>query len=346
MMATLLKNQPAIPRTLSPTTTGSGSVYINPNEFLFYSNDPETFHEDDLADNGKFLCRENVSGNGQIYVWHHNATNMVINHTILVYNANNFDVTVEASNYGLTNTTNTALPDTVAWQSYYNGQATQINVAAKGYANLFPRWIGNGNNFGIVARVNIYQRGNKSVAAGVTMFDLVYDTNSGGGTNYASPDDPKRRRGKGGGYYCTMTLPRTAPINSTGIGYSYGASANTFFKGQELSYIQDSGNQGSGILEGGFGMQFNITIPVYNATGISQKFRIFMGSRGGHFIPFVNFNGDIATSQTITDGSGMKYMDVIETDILAPNQVRNYTFSTVIPALSDTPYMVGVRCLD
>ena len=45
---------------------------INTNEFLFYSNNPEKVYNKDLADSGKFFCRETVKGNGQIYTWHRN----------------------------------------------------------------------------------------------------------------------------------------------------------------------------------------------------------------------------------------------------------------------------------
>lgn len=37
---------------------------FNKNEFLFYSNNPEPIKDDCLADNGKWLCREEVEGYG------------------------------------------------------------------------------------------------------------------------------------------------------------------------------------------------------------------------------------------------------------------------------------------
>ena len=51
-----------------PTTCLS----VNTNEFLFYSNNPESVYYKDFADSGKFFCRETVKGNGQIYTWHRN----------------------------------------------------------------------------------------------------------------------------------------------------------------------------------------------------------------------------------------------------------------------------------
>ena len=43
------------------------SCAVNTNEFLFYSNNPESIDYEHLTENGKWLCRETVKGNGQIY---------------------------------------------------------------------------------------------------------------------------------------------------------------------------------------------------------------------------------------------------------------------------------------
>lgn len=346
-MATLLKNQTAVARTLSPTTTGTGSVYLNPNEFIFYSNNPEEVTSTSLADSYKFLSREyNLGGPGQIYVWHHNNTGLQITHTLLLHNPNSYAVSVKVSNYGLTNTSNTGMPDTDAWVDYYNGLNQTIDIPANSYGHLFTRFIANGNNFGIVARVNIVRKDNASVPAKITIFDLAYRLNESSANSFAltDPATELRRRGQGKGFYCTMTFPTTAPTNTTGIGYSYAATANTFFGGKELPFIQDAGGSAAatGNLEGGYGMQFNITIPIRNSTSTNQTYRIFIGSRAGNCIPFVNFNGDFAKYNNIIR-DGFKYSDVIETDVIAPGQTKSYTFSTVVPALSDTPYMVGVR---
>ena len=43
-----------------PTTCLS----VNTNEILFYSNNPESIDYEHLTENGKWLCRETVKGNG------------------------------------------------------------------------------------------------------------------------------------------------------------------------------------------------------------------------------------------------------------------------------------------
>ena len=35
---------------------------VNTNEFLFYSNNPESVYYKDFADSGKYFCRETVKG--------------------------------------------------------------------------------------------------------------------------------------------------------------------------------------------------------------------------------------------------------------------------------------------
>ena len=65
---------------------------VNTDEFLFYSNNPESVFYKDFADSGKYFCRETVKGNGQIYTWHRNEYEGTITSLILMYNPNDFDI--------------------------------------------------------------------------------------------------------------------------------------------------------------------------------------------------------------------------------------------------------------
>ena len=78
------------------------SCAVNTNEFLFYSNNPESVYYKDFADSGKYFCRETVKGNGQIYTWHRNEYEGTITSLILMYNPNDFDVELNFTNIGTT----------------------------------------------------------------------------------------------------------------------------------------------------------------------------------------------------------------------------------------------------
>lgn len=341
-MASLLKSQTAVSRTPARLTASASNVTLNKSEFLFYSNNPETLDSADLADNGKYLNMASVSGNGQVYIWHANKTGQTIKHCVLVYNPNSYAVRINVTNYGLTNTSNTGASDAVAWEKYYNGQSTSLTVAAGGYGNLFLSSVPNNYNFGVVARLNIVKSGT-STAAGVTLYDLAYVSNSSGATGFATAESyaaTKRTRGKGAGYYTVITFPTVSPTNADGVGYTIAAS-NDSFSGADCSVITDGSGQASGVLEGAYGQQYNITIPIKNTTGSACKFRIYIGSRGGYAFPFVNFAGGIAKYTSAI--SSMQYVDVIETDTIASGSTASINFSTVVTAMAATPYFIGVR---
>lgn len=340
-MATLLRNQTQEERPNISYPTSGGSVYLNPNEFFFYSNNPETLDTNDLADNGKFLNRVSVGGVGQVYTWHANGCGKTIKSCILIYNPNSYDVTINVTHYGLTNTSNNSLPDSAAWQSYYNGKSTSITVAANGYGNLFPQTIGSNCNYGVVARVNIVRRGSTTPAT-VTMFDLAYASKSDTATAFAAAEQNTRRRGKGVGFYASVAFPTVSPTTTSGIGFRIAASSD-FFSGKDCSYITDPSNAASGILEGAYGQQFYVTIPVSNATGTTRKFRIYIGSNGGYCFPFVSFNNSIVCYTTCKKDRKMYYTDVIETDNIAPGKTESVSFSTVVTAMAATPYVIGAR---
>lgn len=345
-MSTLLTNQSAVSRTLTPLTPGagiSGTASLNTSEYFFYSNSPETLGTSDMADSGKFLNRVDVTGNGQIYTWHSNKVGQAIKACILIYNFNSFPVKVNVTNYGITNTSNTGLPDAAAWQSYYNGNSTSITVAAGGYGNLFLTNVPNGNNFGFVARANV-TNSNTSAAATVTMFDLAYITNSSSASAFATADatSTQRRRGLGKGFYATLQFPTLSPTNTNGSGITIAASTD-FFSGADCSTIVDPSGVTTGCLAGAYGQQFSITIPIKNTTGTARKFRIFIGSRGGNSFPFVSFGSGIASYTTAA--AAFTYRDVIETDSIANGASASVKFSTVVTALASTPYLIGARTI-
>lgn len=345
-MPVLLTNQEAVQRTLTPLSPSpgfTGTAELNTSEFFFYSNSPETLDSSDLADNGKFLNRVSVTGRGQIYTWHHNNVGRTIKNSILIYDSNSFPVKVSVSNYGKTNTSNTGAPDVDAWKSYYDGTSTSVTVAAGGYGNLFLTDIPNRNNFGIIARVNV-TNSNTSAAATVTMFDLAYISNSGGGTAFATPDpaSSKRLRGLGKGFYAYLQFPTLTPTNTTGCGITIAAKTD-FFSGDDCSYITDPSGAFSDLLAGAYGQQYNITVPIKNTTGTTRKFRIFIGSRGGNCFPFVNFGNGIASYKSAA--AALHYRDVIETDSIGNGATTSISFSTVVTALASTPYLIGARTI-
>lgn len=344
-MAIILRNQPQVARTgISYPTTG-GSVYLNPNEFFFYSNNPEKIQTKDLADSGKFLNRVSVGGIGQVYTWHANGCGRTIKSCILIYNPNSYEVKVNVTHYGLTNTSNTGLPDAAAWKSYYNGGSTSITVPANGYGNLFLRNIGSNYNFGVVARVNIVNS-RTSAPATVTMFDLAYESKSDSATAFATAESMStmRRRGKGVGFYATVNFPTISPTNTSGIGFKIATSTD-FFSGNDCSYITDPSNEASGLLEGAYGQQFYVTMSICNTTGVTRKFRIFIGSNGGNCFPFVNLGDEIVCYTTCNRERKNFYTDVIETGSIAPGKTESVSFSSVVTAMAATPYVIGARTI-
>ena len=339
-MATLLTSESAVSRSPQLLTSG-GSASINTNEFFFYSNSPENFSSNALADSGKFLNRvSNLSGTGQIYTWHTNQTGNTIKNCLLFYNPNSYQVTVNVTNYGLTSISEGT--DLNAWKDYYDGNSTSLTIAAGGYANMFLRTIPAGYCFGIVARATIVRSGT-STPAGVTIWDLAYidSSKSGNATGFATKEGTTKARGSGAGFYTTINAPTLSPTNSTnGVGFTIGADTDTF-NGNDCSYITDPSGATSGRLAGAYGQQFYVNLPIHNSSSSAQTYRIFIGSTGGGSFPFVYLNGSIAklTGNAI---DAFKYIDVIEETVPA-NQTKTVSFSTVVAAMASTPYVIGAR---
>ena len=170
---------------------------------------------------------------------------------------------------------------------------------------------------------------------------MAYTSNSGGGTAFATADPLSTLRaiGSGAGFYATITCPTITPSSTNGTGVTLAATGDTF-GGNDCSYITDPSGSTSGRLEGAFGQQLSITVPIKNTGSTSKTYGIFIGSIGGGWYLYVNYVG---SSVKYTDRvSDNKYIDVLE-QAVSGNTTTSVTFSTVVPAMASTPYVVGVR---
>ena len=139
-----------------------------------------------------------------------------------------------------------------------------------------------------------------------------------------------------------INYPTISPGINNAKGYKI-ADSMSFFSGGECSVINDVSGAASGLLEGAYGQQLDITLPIKNLTGSARKFRIFIGSRGGSSFPFVFHAGGIA--KYLTGIPAYQYVDVIESGYIANGSTTSIQFSTVVTALASTPYVIGVRAL-
>lgn len=339
-MATLLTGQSAISRTRS-FGSGTPSVSIDTSKFFFYSNNPETFTANDLADSGKYFNIASVSGTGQIYTWHRNRSGSTIKNCILIYNPNSYSVKVTVETYALTNYEIVA-PDDPAWKTYFREtQTTSVTVAANSYGNLFSRSILNGYTFGIIARVKI-TNANNGANAGVTLYDLGYISNSGGATSLADIEGTSKARGKGAGYVVSIIFPTIAPSTSTHCGYTLGKITDSM-SGADCVPITDPETKVATPLAGAYGEVLKVKVPIQNTTGSARKFRIYIGSIGGASFPFVYYNGAFAQYPNRVEPE--TYVDVIETDTIANGSTTTIEFTTVVTAVASTPYVIGVRAM-
>lgn len=335
--ASLVTNSTA--QSLSPTyvSNGTGSAALG-GGYLFYSNNPESVYTSHLADNGKWLNKATVTGAGQVYTWHVNKTGSTIKSCLLIYNPNNYTIKVTSTNRGLTN--GNGITDSNAWTSYFQGSTTSITVAAKSYGNMFLQSVPNNYNFGIVARTNVTNNSTGAVASAI-FHDIAYISNSGGANSFAAAVAGSKRRGLAPNYYCTMNFATVSPTNANGIAYKIGTQTDTF-NGNDLAYVTDGSGATSGPLDGAYGEQIQVSIPIKNTTGTARSFRIYIGSNGGYSFPLVNLSGTTAKYQWIP---AFKYVDVIDSGVIANGSTVTVTFFTVVPAISSTPYVIGVRTL-
>lgn len=323
----------------TPISNKCGSV-ISQGGFLYYSNNPEQVTDGALADNGCWLNRAEVSGNGEVYVWHTNATGRTLNSELYVFNPSKYsDIIITTYHYALTNGLGTT--DVTAWDSYLksNQNSTQILVKPGQYVELFKQMVAPNNNFGVVAAINISDAtfGN---AAKAVFEDLVYDKNISA-TKYAELDDGiTGGRGVGSSFQNILNFD---PIKMTANNYSayFIAAQNDSFNGQDLVKITDFGNYKiASQLEGNYGQMMKIIIPIKNLYKDNQNFGIFIGSTGGNSYPFVRLQENSFVSSPVKP---FHVYDMIQTGKMALGSMETVSFTLVIPALSSTPLVIGVR---
>lgn len=339
-MATLVTGSSAINRSPSWAAIGSSSVSFG-GGYLFYSNSPETVYSSALADNGCWLNRASVTGEGQVYLWHNNSTGSQINSLLLIYNPNTYAIKVTSTNHGTSNIYNGN--DSSAWVSYFITSSISTTINAGSWGSMFAQTIPASNNFGVVARTNVTNN-SSGAAASAVFYDIAYISNSSGATTFAAPNTGQRGHSTGSksGFYNTLSFNTITPTDSTnGIGYKIGASSDTF-SGNDLVYLTDDSGQTTGDLDGSYGQQLVIILPIHNGTSSARSFRIFIGSTGGLSYPLVNLNG---SSASYASTNPYYYRDVIDTGTIAIGDTTTVTFFLVVPAIASTPYVIGARPL-
>ncbi|TVX88177.1 hypothetical protein [Paenibacillus agilis] len=348
-MAVLLNDATKTARTPSWASKGNSTV-VKGGGYVFYSDNPEAVDSIDLADAGKWLSRDTVTGAGLVYLWHHNKTGIAIKHGLTIYNPNNFAIKVTSSNNGRTN--HAGNPDSSAWKDYFSGAgATSVVINPLAWGTIFQATIPAGNNFGLVARTNVTNN-STGVAASAIFYDLAWNTNSGGATAFAKNKGTEMRRGKAPTYYNTINFDTLAPTTTNGVAYRIcGSTAYPgIFGTDDIPLVTDPAptipgqNQNvTGLLDGGYGQQMSVTMKIQNTTSTARKFRIFMGRTTGFYaFPFVNMAGTSVYHNWVGGGS---YVDMIETANLAPGATETVSFFLVIPAISTTPFVVGARTI-
>ncbi|MGB8955692.1 MAG: hypothetical protein WCC10_09970 [Tumebacillaceae bacterium] len=326
--------------TKSSVTQGGG--------WFFYSNSPEVIDGSGIADNGYYLNHvTNLVGTGQLYVWHQNApVNADLKHEILIYNPNAKSITVTPTNVGLTNG---SWDDVNAWTSFWNSTTVPaVTVPAKGYAALFKRTIPSGNPFGVLARMNVKYTDGTGDAA-IDLYDLMWynDSLSGNAHAFAAADPVSSMRARGyatTGYFNYVNLNQVN-ISSTNPmpAFKIGASGDTF-AGADLPFIHDPSGVTTGVLEGAYGCQQYLSIPVKNTDTVSRTIRIFAvnDNNSDIYINAYGYGGNTAPSGTNGKLNPGQYFDMFE-DTLAAGASATYTFQFVTPAGSSGGTTVGVR---
>ncbi len=336
-----ISEKTGLPFRLSSLNKG-GSV-MPQSGFLFYSNNPESVYERALADNGCWLNLAPVTGNGQVYVWHRNATSQTINSVLCIINpSKSSDIFISTKNYGLTN--GIGVSDVAAWDSYLGANQPIISIVVKPgqSVELFKQKVAPNYNFGIVADVQVsFQTG---AAAPAIFVDQVY-SNYISATKYAALDNGITGcRGVGSYYQNTLSFD---PITMTTNNYSayYIAAKNDSFDGKDLLKLIDYGTNPSNesLLEGNYGQIMKITLPIKNSYKNNQNFAIFIGSTGGNSFPFVRLQKNSFVSSPVKPWSAY---DMIQTGEMPYGSNETVSFTLVIPALSSTPWVIGVHPIE
>lgn len=335
-MPTIVLNPSSTELSITPgTAPGTPNASLS-GGFLFYSNNPETVPSLALADSGKYLSRQTVTGSGQIYTWHMNGTESSLNSTILVYNPNSYSITVSSSNNGKTNANGAS--DTNAWITYLNGTTpTSITIGPLQYGNLFQQNVPAGNNFGVFAGLSVVQE-NTSFPTSAVLWDLAYVSNSAGGTAQASLSGAKQNGYSSIGSYNYLNFPSVSPTTTNRLAFNIGYNSDSF-GGTDLAYVN---GVSSGRVEGSYASQFYISMPVKNTDTVSRTFRVFLGGTGGFIFPVVNGYGGVIAKKDWT--SPFRYVDVVDIQIPA-GQTQTVNFTVMFGAIGAAPIFIGARRL-
>lgn len=329
---------------------------VNTDEFLFYSNNPESVFYKDFADSGKYFCRETVKGNGQIYTWHRNEYEGTITSLILMYNPNDFDIELNFTNIGTTIDVNW-VSDVYAWRDYLTAANNPVKITLHPYeyANIFSRQIPAHCNFGVISRVSIADK--QGNPAAVTFFDLAYvdEAKSGNATEPAqasvtgAKSDP--HRGVGAGFYETFTLnlSMSSAEQDKAKVVSFGKDKTTdtsndgdSFDGKDLIQMTDSSGQikVKG-LAGNYGVQMDVRLNFTNNTGSVGNFKVVMSSSGGAIYPFVSLDGVFAyPGRRINTAKNL--MEMIDLGTIENGKSVSVNFFTALTAVSTAPFIIGV----
>ncbi len=311
-------NSPCTKGPLSPGPAildrpGTASVGNPPDQFFFYSNNPEPVLEYDpvtgtggLADDGFWLLKEYVYGAGRVFIWHDNQTSFPINEALVIQNPNTFDIKVTRLGAGVVPTPGTpGVRDGIdAWYSFYQGGSQSITIPAGQYGNLFARVIQPGTPtspqiYGVVTDLIITNL-DGTVRVNAFLYDLAWRVNSGGATMQALPDGTSRVRGLGSGYLIDVRLNTfyMSDILVAPQGFTIAATFDSFH-GDDVPLVVDPGGGPSAPLQGCYGAQY-YAMNWYAVNRETQPYtvRIYAGNSGGAG----RTNCAIKTSYTSIDG--------------------------------------------
>lgn len=292
-----------------------------------------------------------INGSGLVYIWHTNASGASFKHGLLIYNPNPFSIKVSSSNNGLTN--GNGVSDRLAWGAYFTGNAnlpTPITISPTSFGTIFQQTIPAGNNFGIVARTSV-ENASSLAAANAYFYDVAYLSTNIGATTWANLiSGSSMRRGVAPTYYNTMNLDTLSPTDTTnGVAYKICGSAAFpgIFGTADIPTVTDAapaGNNSTGLLDGGYGQQYAISMKIKNTFGVAKTFRIYVGKSGGvgSGFPTINMAGVNLSYEWCPPGY---YFDMIDTGSVAAGATVTVNFFMVVPAVSETPVVIGARLL-
>jgi hypothetical protein len=316
----------------------SGSVVFK-NGFLFYSNNPEYVKGSALADYGHWLNRAEVYGNGQVYIWHNNATYATIKSGLYIINPSKTeDIVIKTDRYALTN--GSGVTDIAAWDAFLGDDQTSTSVSLKPgqCVELFQQAIAPNNNFGVIAAIRVTDSAGRPAQA--VFEDLAYYYKNTSAADYAEGDwSTTGGRGLGSSYQNTLTFD---PLIMSGNNYTALsiAAKDDSFNGTDLVKISDASSRREGLLEGNYGLVTTIIMPITNLYRDNQNFGIFIGSIGGNSYPFVRLQANSFVSSPIKPFTAY---NMIQTGKMDLGTTETVSFTLVIPALSSTPLMIGVH---